>query len=309
MTSIGRFAGTFFSIPRYPAMSSRISVLINNRDNARFLRQCVESVLTQTQAADEVIVYDDGSKDESLEILAEFPAEHVHVIQGPGGFSTPMSNQAHAIDAAFRASSGNLVFLLDSDDAFTPKHIQAYLKAFARSERTIMIQAPLWKIDEGGRTTGLEYDERRHAENYLEHIYSNHEVNIYYPTSSLAFRRDYLAKRLPLAQSDGLPLWPDARLALIAPHFGDIVTLAEPNTFWRRHARSHTVITKTSVYEQVRLNRVYYNQFCVSHGLAPVRSWRSPQQMKRWLRHVCPPFLLGPYQHLTAGRLPAGPPN
>lgn len=290
-------------------MSHRISVLINNRDNARFLQQCVESVLTQTQPADEVIVYDDGSKDESVAILAQFSAERVRVIQGPGGTGTPMANQANAIDAAFRGSKGQFVFLLDSDDAFGPKHIQAYMKAFFRSERTIMIQAPLWKIDDSGQTTGLEYDERRHAENYLEHIYSNHEVNIYYPTSSLAFRRDYLAKRLPLDQSDGLPLWPDARLALIAPHFGDIVTLSEPHTYWRRHPRSHTVVKKTSVYEQVRLNRIYYNQFCASRGLAPVRPWRSRQQMKRWLRHVCPPFLLGPYQQLTARRLSAGPPN
>jgi glycosyltransferase involved in cell wall biosynthesis len=228
---------------------------------------------------------------------------------GPGGTGTPMQNQAHAIDAAFRVSTGRFVFLLDADDAFAPDHVVSYMKAFGDSEKAIMVQAPLWKIDEDGQTTGLEYDERRHAENYLEHIYTNHEVNIYYPTSSLAFRRRYLEERLPLDQSDGLPLWPDARLALIAPHFGDIVTLAEPHTFWRRHARSYTVVTKTSVYEQVRLNRTFYNQFCASRGLALVRSWRSRQQMKRWLRHICPPFLLGSYQQITERRVPAEPPR
>ena len=285
-----------------------ISVLINNRDNARFLAHCVESVLEQSMPADETIVYDDGSIDDSLSILKTF-GDRIRVLKGPGGTGTPMQNQAQAIAAAFAESTGRFVFLLDSDDAFGPDHIASYMKAFGLSEKIVMVQAPLWKIDEHGTNVGIEYDERRHARNYVEHIYSNHEVNIYYPTSSLAFRRDYLNQRLPLDQSDGLPLWPDARLALIAPHFGDIVTLDEPHTFWRRHPRSHTVVKKTSVYEQVRLNRTFYNRFCASRGLAPVRSWRSRQQMKRWLRHICPPFLLDSYQQLTARRSPAGPPQ
>ena len=284
----------------------QISVLINNRDNARFLRRCVESVFEQSMPADEVIVYDDGSTDDSLPILRSFGGR-IRVLRGIGGAGTPMQNQANAIESSFVESRGRYVFLLDSDDAFGSEHIASYMAAFGRSDNIIMVQAPLWKIDEHGNTVGLEYDERRHATNYVEHIYSNHEVNIYYPTSSLAFRRAYLEQRLPLDQSDGLPLWPDARLALIAPHFGDIVTLEEPHTFWRRHPRSHTVVKKTTVYEQVRLNRTFYNRFCASRGLAPVRSWRSRQQMKRWLRHICPPFLLESYQQLTARRSPAGP--
>jgi glycosyltransferase involved in cell wall biosynthesis len=286
----------------------QISVLVNNRDNAPFLRRCVESVLDQSMPANEVIVYDDGSTDNSLAILKEFGIR-IRVLEGVGGTGTPMQNQAHAIKEAFAVSKGDFVFLLDSDDAFGPDHIKCYMDAFSRSAQIIMVQAPLWKINESGEKVGLEYDERRHAQNYVEHIYSNHEVNIYYPTSSLAFRREYLRQRLPLDQSDGLPLWPDARLALIAPHFGDIVTLDQPHTFWRRHPRSHTVVKKTSVYEQVRLNRAYYNRFCISRGLAPVRSWRSRQQMKRWLRHICPAFLLESYQQLTARRSPAGPPH
>ena len=286
----------------------QISVLINNRDNARFLRRCVESALDQTRRPDEIIVYDDGSTDESLAVLESFGSA-VRVLSGRGGEDTPMQNQARAIEEAFRVCRGEYIFLLDSDDAFAPNHVATYMEAFGRSERVIMVQAPLWKIDDQGQITGLEYDERRHAQDYLQHIYANHEVNIYYPTSSLAFRRRYLEQRLPLEEGDGLPLWPDARLALIAPHFGEVATLWEPQTFWRRHSRSHTVVKKTSVYEQVRMNRAYYNAFCAARGLPPVRSWRSRQQIKRWLRHICPPFLLESYQSLFGRRFPTAPPR
>src|SRR5215203_1727189 len=62
----------------------QISVLINNRDNAPFLRRCVESVLEQSMPADEVIVYDDGSTDNSVAILEEFGIR-IRVLQGAGG--------------------------------------------------------------------------------------------------------------------------------------------------------------------------------------------------------------------------------
>jgi len=72
--------------------------------------------------------------------------------------------------------------------------------------------------------------------------------------------------------------------------------LNEPHTLWRRHARSHTVLTRTSVYEQTRMNRRFYNAYCVKNGLPRINPWRSSQQRRRWLRHICPQFLLDLYQ-------------
>lgn len=276
----------------------RISVLINNRDNGRFLRQCIDSVLAQTRPPDEIIVYDDGSVDESRAILAGYGAK-LRVIAGPGGRGTPMQNQAVAIEVALEASTGELVFLLDADDAYGPGHIAAYAATFARSERVIMVQAPQWKLDGEGNVLGLEYDRRRHATDYLKHIAATQDVNIYYATSALAFRRRYLLQRQPLTEDAGLPMWLDARLALLAPHFGEMVTLDQPHTYWRRHPGSHTVMKKMSVYEQMRMNREYYNRFCAARGLPQIRTWRSPQHLKRLLRHVCSPRLVAGYQQLV----------
>lgn len=273
----------------------RTSILINNFNNARFLRTCVDSALAQTQRAAEVIVYDDGSSDDSLTVLASY-RKRIRVLCGRRGVGEPWDNQAAAIAAAFRECTGEFIYLLDADDAFAAGKLAAYGAAFARSESVIMVQAPMWKIDVDGRIVGLERDWRRHADDYLSHIYATHEVNIYYPTSALAFRRSYLERRLPLDVSDGLPMWPDARLGLIAPHFGDIATLSNPYTFWRRHPRSHTMARKTSVYEQVRMNRIFYNAFCARRGLPGVRGWRSAQHRRRWLRHICPAALLKLYQ-------------
>lgn len=271
----------------------RTSVLINNRDYAPFLRQCLDSVFAQTVPPDEIIVHDDGSTDGSVEILASYGMA-LRVIHGTRANGTPMANQARAIAAAFAASTGDLIFLLDADDVMAPQHLARYRAAFDATPGVIMVQAPLWKIDSRGRVTGIEYDARRHAGDYLDHIHETHEVNIYYPTSALAFRRSYLERRLPLEDDPGVPLWPDARLALLAPHFGSVVTLEEPLTYWRRYK----VAKRTPVYEQVRLSRRYYNAYCAARGLPTVRSWRSPQHVWRWLRHICPSWLAPSMQRL-----------
>jgi glycosyltransferase involved in cell wall biosynthesis len=273
----------------------RTSILINNYNNARFLAQCVDSALNQTIQPGEIVVYDDGSTDGSLELLKRYGSA-LTVLRGARGQSTPMANQAVAIQNAFAVSKGDIIFLLDADDAFSADKISSYLAAFNHSSKIIMVQAPMWKIDDSGQILGVEYDPRRHAKDYLKYIYESNDINIYYPTSALAFRRSYLEKRFPLDFSDGRPLWPDGRLSLVAAHFGEIVTLDEPHTLWRRHPRSHTVITKTSVYQQAKMNVRYYNAFCASRGWRPIYPWRSAQQRRRWLRHVCPQFFLDLYQ-------------
>lgn len=277
------------------------SVLINNYNNGRYLRRCLESVLAQSVPPGEVIVYDDGSTDESLAVLRDYEPR-VNILRGERGRGTPMHNQARAIEAAFQVSSGEVCFLLDGDDAFAPGKMAAYLAAFTKDERTVMVQAPLWKIDAAGRMLGVEYDPRRHADDYVRSINETQDVNIFYPTSAQAFRRNYLGQRLPLDDEDGLQLWPDARLTLIAPHFGRVVTLAEPYTFWRRHPQSHTVVTKTSVLENVRRNRTYYNAFCARHGLPTVSAWRSGRQVKRWVRHLCPDLVIETLHRLRPRR-------
>lgn len=262
----------------------RTSILVNNYNNGPYLRHCLDSVLNQSVPAHEVIVYDDGSTDESVEILRSY-GDRITLIERPHGSGTPQQNQAAAIDAAFRASTGDLIFLLDADDAFLPGKIAAYVSAFLDTPTAVMIQAPLEKIDRSGRRLGIEFEPARHQENYLGHIYSEHELNVYYPTSALAFSRTFLEQHLPIDFSDGFPLWPDARLALIAPLYGRVVALPRPYSQWRRHPGSHTLAKQLTIYDLVRLNQRYFNTFCRAHGRPTISPWKSYHHRRRWIRH------------------------
>src|ERR1700731_3369497 len=97
----------------------RTSVLVNNYNNGPYLDHCLASVFAQDPQADEVIVYDDGSTDESLTVLTRYESK-LNVIARSHLSGASMENQAVAIETAFLASTGDIVFLLDGDDAFLP---------------------------------------------------------------------------------------------------------------------------------------------------------------------------------------------
>jgi glycosyltransferase involved in cell wall biosynthesis len=262
----------------------QISVLVNNFNNAPYLEQCLASVFSQIPPPDDVVFYDDGSTDESLAVAAKF-AGKLTIIAGSRGTGSPIQNQARAIYEAFRRCSGDLVFLLDADDVFLPGKLAAYTAEFSQDARIVMVQAPLIKINREGKPIGLEFEKARHQKDYLAHIYESHELNIYYPTSALAFRRPYLDRRLPLNSGQVQPVWPDAQLALLAPFFGRVVALPKPYTLWRRHPRSHTVMKPYSIYQLVRFNQDYFNSFCRVSGRESMAPWRSRPHLLRWLRH------------------------
>jgi len=144
----------------------KTSVLINNYNNGPYLREGVESVLAQTQPADEVIVYDDGSTDDSLAVLRSF-GTRIILIEGARTARPSRAAQANAIYEAFRRSTGDLIFLLDGDDRFHPRKIAEYTKAYLNAPGTSLIQSPLQQIDATGTPLGNNFQTLKHQEDYL----------------------------------------------------------------------------------------------------------------------------------------------
>ena len=97
-----------------------ISVVINNHNKGAFLAECISSVLSQTDAPEEIIVVDDGSSDKSREIIGHFAARHpaIKTVFAPWG------GQLSALAHGFPAASGDVLLLLDADDRFVPDHVR-----------------------------------------------------------------------------------------------------------------------------------------------------------------------------------------
>ena len=106
-----------------------VSVLTPSFDQAAWLPDNLRSVASQTYPRIEHVVMDGGSTDGSVEILRA---------AGPGvrWRSERDRGQAHAVNKAFEASSGEIVGWLNSDDAlFTPGAVSAVVRRFLSDPR------------------------------------------------------------------------------------------------------------------------------------------------------------------------------
>lgn len=118
MTSGGRLAGGRRSpAPPPPRRRPRVSVAIASYNYSRYLDDCMASVLSQEGVELEVIVVDDASTDDTLDLLEAF-AEHdprVTVVQHE-------VNRGHIVtfNDGLRAATGNYVLKLDADDMLAP---------------------------------------------------------------------------------------------------------------------------------------------------------------------------------------------
>lgn len=263
---------------------NRVAVLVNNYNNGPWLRECIESVLTQTRAADEVIVYDDGSSDGSPGILRSL-GSRIHLIEGRHDHDAlPITNQAAAIARALAVSSAEHLYLLDGDDVFLSSKIEAYEKVWELRPEAVMVQAPMVRVDATGAVLKLEYEARNHVGDQLAAFYRRQDCDFHYPTSALAFRREFMER---IMAADGA-LVPeinatDTNLATVAPLFGPVLTLDQPLTWWRRTTKSLKAADPSSRLTKMRERHRWFNLWAAQTGGRPLRLWQCREYYKERL--------------------------
>ena len=102
-----------------------VSIIINNFNYAQFLKEALDSALSQTYPHIEVIVVDDGSTDNSHGIITSYGDKIIPIIKENGG-------QASAINGGYKASSGEVICFLDSDDVFCSQKVSQIVDFFAQ---------------------------------------------------------------------------------------------------------------------------------------------------------------------------------
>lgn len=265
------------------------SVLLNTHNHSRFIEDCVESLLVQTVLPNEIIVYDDGSEDDTVARLRQY-SSRITLIEGKPVPLPGHIRQANAVQTAFGRSSGRLIFLLDGDDRFKREKIEHYVAAYREQRDASLIQAPMDKIDAHGRILGSNVEPRKHVVEHLNEIYRQQDVDFYYPTSALAFSRAYLESVLPLDFSDGCDLWMDTRLSIVAPYFGRVLTLPDTLTEWRRHGDSDSIRVRSRNLQirQTLMRTQVFNCFCRRQGLRTISAWRNTRFYKQLIRFSLP---------------------
>lgn len=246
--------------------SPLVSIIIDNYNYGPFLRQAIDSALGQTHERTEVVVVDDGSTDNSREIIAKYDNRVISVLKGNGG-------QGSAFNAGFARSCGEIVVFLDADDLLLPEAAQRMVEIFRTHPHIARIQYRLAVIDSTGTPTGAVVppsyiqmpsgDLRRYASEL------NNYAAWWPPTTGNAFSRWTLRQIFPMPES-AFHLCADYYLlranALCAP----IVSVDEVHACYRFHGSNHfhdVAINVEQTRQRIMLTRdahVYVRGFAES---------------------------------------------
>ena len=207
-------------------LNSRVSIIINNFNYSQFLAQAIDSALNQTYCDVEVVVVDDGSKDNSPEIIKSYGDAIVPVLKENGG-------QASAINAGFMASQGEIVMLLDADDYLHPFAVEQVVSAWKSD--TVQVQSRLQLVDPYGKHIDIypkpeiPFDSGEVSHLLLER--GRYRTTV---TSGLSFSRKALAQILPIPEAE-FRISADGYLVTLVPFYGKVVSIDRPLGVRRYH--------------------------------------------------------------------------
>jgi glycosyltransferase involved in cell wall biosynthesis len=181
-------------------MGPLISILINNYNYGRFLEDALNSALGQTYQNIEVIVVDDGSTDNSRDILKPYEERATIIYKENGG-------QASAFNAGFEHSKGDIICFLDSDDAFLPHKIEKVVDSFVHHPAIKWCFDSVTHTDEhlkpiGNRVVTDKIYEADYRSNMAEGSLTKHLAVPFPPTSGLSFKRELLEPLFPMPVSE-----------------------------------------------------------------------------------------------------------
>ena len=188
-------------------MNPKVSVLIVNYNNSLFLKRCVISALKQDYHNKEIVVVDDQSNDNSLDILKEFKNRIILLKNKNKKFSIGAYDQINAYEIALKKSSGKIIFFLDSDDFFSYNKLKKMVNYFEKSKKAnIFMDKPIIFYSKNKK---LVVTKRLRGNSLIP-------WPRFSPQSCISIRRDYLLKIYKIISIKKFPtIWLDFRIIIL----------------------------------------------------------------------------------------------
>jgi len=208
----------------------KVSIIITSYNYGAFLGEAINSALDQTHADTEIIVVDDGSLDNSAEIINSYGGRITPIFKENGG-------QCSSFNTGFEKSQGDVVILLDADDRLMNTAAARHVEHFRDPD--VVKSCGYMEITDidGNRSGDLLPASLGRSGDYLE-ISLRNGPNTYQSsfTSGNAWSRSFLEKIMPLPEGD--LIGPDGYLTAVEWLFGRIAFIHDVIGLYRFHGNN-----------------------------------------------------------------------
>ncbi|GGE55676.1 glycosyltransferase involved in cell wall biosynthesis [Pedobacter psychrotolerans] len=220
-----------------------ISVCLATYNGSHFIKRQLESVLPQLSSEDEIIISDDSSVDDTIDIIKTFNDNRIKIFTG-NNFRNPALNFGFAMEQA----KGDIVFLCDQDDIWFDTKIKDHLEVHEKYDLVIsdaIVVDPELQI-----IYPSFFSARNSKSGILHNLLKNRYIGC-----CMSFNRKTLGHALPFP--DGLHMH-DWWIGLVAELKGEVYFLNKPLMYYIRHSNnaSGTLTVTLPLKDQIK-NRMH----------------------------------------------------
>ena len=201
----------------------KVSVLIANYNNQKYLTECIDSIKKQTYKNIEIIIHDDYSSDNSIKSINGY--KNIKIIKQKKRGKYGSYNQMNAYCRAFDKSTGKVIFFLDSDDLFKKNKIKTVINTFLKNNKiSSLFDLPIIKYE---KKLKFIRNKKKIISNYWPYIP---------PQSCIVMKRDEFKKIIDKINFNLFPdIWMDFRIGLYLRYIKKDFCVLEKNlTYYRQ---------------------------------------------------------------------------
>lgn len=218
-----------------------VSVIIPVYNKRRFIKETIDSAVKQSYQNFEIIVVNDGSTDDSLDIVNTFKDSRVRI------FSQPNSGVELARNFGFSKSVGSFVTFHDADDLMSQDRLKKQVDFFVSNEDLVLVGTWANVIDASGKVIGSICPSISHDALRLAHIFRNQFV-----CSSVMIRKTAINPRLVFNETQDPYFSEDYDLWLRLIEKGKVANIPEKLTSYRRLKSSRSQDDRGSLTKSMR---------------------------------------------------------
>jgi glycosyltransferase involved in cell wall biosynthesis len=229
----------------------KISVCMTTFNGGRFVEEQIKSILCQLRAYDELIISDDGSIDDTLQIIEKINDNRVRVIFNRKiipPFKVCENNffVTANFENALNNVSGKFIFLCDQDDIWLPNKVEESLNAL-KSNKCSLVMSTINVIDSEGKV--FQKNSKLKKTSFWVALKRSQFLG-----STMVFDRCFLNEILPFPK---YTVSHDAWIGLIANFQNKLYFIDKPLIHYRRHGNNVTAKNSNPLWFKL-LYRMYF---------------------------------------------------
>jgi glycosyltransferase involved in cell wall biosynthesis len=213
----------------------KVSVAMATYNGEKYLKQQIDSILSQLSREDELIISDDHSSDQTLVIIEKYMKEDPRVKL----FMNEESGVTSNFENAIKRTKNDIIFLSDQDDVWKPEKVETVKSYYEKNPRVQMIMSDITVVDnELKPTIDSFYEFRGSRSGVIKNIIKNSYIGC-----AMSFRKELKPRILPIPRN--VPMH-DMWIGLVADMNKAALLIPEKLIYYRRHDATVTSVENTS---------------------------------------------------------------